>query len=144
MVIPTWRLGKSGPRMKTSVGLISRGSPSFLCVSVSATLPSTEHYFCFSTLPHLPPQSVRLTQRKWKSWKRKGVWASILYPKNLLFDHQVLSDSLWPHALQHARLPCPSLSPGVCSDSCPLSRWCHPTISSSATIFSFAFNLSQH
>ena len=42
-----------------------------------------------------------------------------------------MSDSLWPHGLQHIRLPCPSLSPGVCSNSCPLSRWCHPTISSS-------------
>ena len=42
-----------------------------------------------------------------------------------------MSDSLQPHGLQHARLPCPSLSPGVCSDSCPLSPWCHPTISSS-------------
>ena len=37
--------------------------------------------------------------------------------------------------LQHTRLPCPSLSPGVCSDSCPLSQWCHPTISSSAAFF---------
>ena len=41
-----------------------------------------------------------------------------------------------PHGLQHTRLPCPSLSPGVCSNSCPLSQWCHPTISSSATFFS--------
>ena len=39
--------------------------------------------------------------------------------------------TLWPHGLQHARLPCPSLSPRVCSNSCPLSQWCHPTISSS-------------
>ena len=37
-----------------------------------------------------------------------------------------MSDSLQPHGLQHARLPCPSLSLGVCSNSCPLSRWCHP------------------
>ena len=44
--------------------------------------------------------------------------------------------TLQPHGLQHARLPCPSLSPGVCSDSCPLSWWCHPTISSSDTPFS--------
>ena len=41
-----------------------------------------------------------------------------------------MSDSLWPHELQHVGLPCPSPSPGVCSDSCPLSQWCHPTISS--------------
>ena len=47
-----------------------------------------------------------------------------------------VSDSLWPHELQHARLSCPSLSPGVCSNSCPLNRWCHPTILSSVTPFS--------
>ena len=54
----------------------------------------------------------------------------------LLFSHSVLSNSLWPHGLQHARLPCPSLSPRACSNSCPLSRWCHPTISSSVAPFS--------
>ena len=45
-------------------------------------------------------------------------------------------NSLWPHRLQHARLPRPSLSPGVCSNSCPLSQWCHPTISPSVVPFS--------
>ena len=45
-------------------------------------------------------------------------------------------DSLWPHGLQHARLPCPSPSLGVCSSSYPLNRWCHPTSSSSVTLFS--------
>ena len=44
--------------------------------------------------------------------------------------------TLWPHRLQHARLPCPSLSPGVYPNSCPMSQWCHPTISSSVTPFS--------
>ena len=43
---------------------------------------------------------------------------------------------LWPHGLQHARLPCPSPTPGTCSNSCPLSQWCHPTISSSVIPFS--------
>ena len=47
-----------------------------------------------------------------------------------------MSDSLPPHGLQHARLSCPSLSPRVCSNSCPLSQWCHPTISSFITPFS--------
>ena len=46
-----------------------------------------------------------------------------------------LCPTLWPHELQHARLPCPSLSPGVCSNSCPLSWWCHPTVSFSVTLF---------
>ena len=41
-----------------------------------------------------------------------------------------MSDSLWPHGLQHIRLPCPSPTVGACSNSCPLSQWCHPTISS--------------
>ena len=48
-----------------------------------------------------------------------------------------MPDSLWPHELQHARLLCPSLSPWICSDSCPLSQWCHPTVSSFVTSFSF-------
>ena len=46
------------------------------------------------------------------------------------------ANSLQPHWLQHARLPCPSPFPGVCSNSCPLNRWCHPTISSSVILFS--------
>ena len=46
------------------------------------------------------------------------------------------SVSLWPHGLQHTRLPCPSISPRVCLNSCPLSQWCHPTISSSVAPFS--------
>ena len=54
----------------------------------------------------------------------------------LLFSHSVMSDSLRLHGLQHARLSCPSVTPGVCSNSCPWSRWCHPTISSSVFPFS--------
>ena len=53
----------------------------------------------------------------------------------LLFSHSVVSNSLQPHGLQHARLPFPSLSPRVCSNSSPLSWWCHPTISSSVVPF---------
>ena len=59
-------------------------------------------------------------------------WDSVL----LLFGRPFVSDSLWPHGLQHATLPCPSLPPRVCSNSCPLSWWCHPIISSSVVPFS--------
>ena len=52
------------------------------------------------------------------------------------FSRSVLSDSLRPHELQHARPPCPSPTPGVHSDSHPLSQWCHPAISSSVVPFS--------
>ena len=52
------------------------------------------------------------------------------------FSHSVVSDSLRPHELQHARPPCPSPTPGVHSNPCPLIRWCHPAISSSVVPFS--------
>ena len=52
------------------------------------------------------------------------------------FSRSVVSDSLWPHELQHARPPCPSPTPRVHWDSCPSSRWCHPAISSSVVPFS--------
>ena len=52
------------------------------------------------------------------------------------FSHSVVSHSLRPHGLQHNRLPCPSPTPRVYSNSCPLSWWCHPTISSSVIPFS--------
>ena len=52
------------------------------------------------------------------------------------FSRSVMSDSLWPHELQHTRLPCPSPTPGVYSNSCLSSLWCHPAISSSVVPFS--------
>ena len=63
-------------------------------------------------------------------------WPSIATKTFLLFSHWVVSDSLWSRRLQHARLPCPSLSPGVCSHLSPLTWWCHPTISSFVAPFS--------
>ena len=52
------------------------------------------------------------------------------------FSHSVVSDSLWPHELQHIRPPCPSPPPRIYSNSCPLSQWCNPTTSSSVVPFS--------
>ena len=60
----------------------------------------------------------------------------VICRKGIQFSHSVMSDSLWSHGLQHARPPCTSLTPGVYSNSCPLSRWYHPTISSSVVPFS--------
>ena len=60
------------------------------------------------------------------------------------FSHSVVSDSLRPHESQHARPPCPSPTPGVHSDSRPLSQWYHPAISSSVVPFSSCPNPSQH
>ena len=61
---------------------------------------------------------------------------SFSYYTVLLFSHSVVSNSLQPHGLQHTRLPCPSPPPGPCSNSGPLSRWCHPIILLSVVPFS--------
>ena len=55
----------------------------------------------------------------------------------VLFSHPVMSDSLWPHELQHARTHCSSPSPGICPSSCSLPWWCHPAFSPSEALFSF-------
>ena len=60
----------------------------------------------------------------------------LLLEFSVQFSHSVVSDSLWPHGLQHSRPPYPSPTPRVHSNSCPLSQWCHPTISSSVIPFS--------
>ena len=67
-----------------------------------------------------------------------------MYIVSVQFSHSVVSNSLWPHGLQHARLPCTSPAPRTYSNSCALSWWCHPTISSSIIPFPPTFNLSQH
>ena len=59
-----------------------------------------------------------------------------MYSPPVQFSHSVMPNSLQAHGLQHARLPCPSPTPGACLNSYPLSRWCHPTISSSVVPFS--------
>ena len=83
--------------------------------------------------------SLKLNIQKWRSWhlvaslhsKEMGVkW------KSVQFSRSVMSGSLQPHGPQHARPPCPSPTPGVYSNSCPVSQWCHPTSSSSVTPFS--------
>ena len=63
----------------------------------------------------------------WLKWKKQV---------QVQFSRSVMSDSLRPHESQHARLPCPSPTPGVHSNSCPSSRWCHPAILSSVVPFS--------
>ena len=60
----------------------------------------------------------------------------MVYISSVQFSHSVVSSALSPHELQHARPPCPSPTPGVYLNSCPLSQWCHPTISPSLISFS--------
>ena len=87
-----------------------------------------------------------------KKIKAKNTWNTVnfSFPIVLIrvlsvqFSHSVMSGSLWPHGLQHTRLPCPSPTPRACSSSCPSSWWCHPTISSSVVPFSSCLQFSQH
>ena len=80
------------------------------------------------TVPYLPMS----TNKSYFLIKKSIYWdATLQYiPLLLLFSHLVMSDFLQPHGLKYTRLPYPSLSPRVCSNSCPLSQWCHPTVSS--------------
>ena len=66
----------------------------------------------------------------------KPVFASQISPPSVQFSHSVVSNSLQPHGRQRAKLPCPSPTPGAYTNSCPLSQWSHPTISSSVIPFS--------
>ena len=87
----------------------------------------------------------------WKFGEKNNTWAlvfrilesewrlfyeMVIVIISVQFSRSIVSNSLWPHGLQHARLPCPSPSPRVCPSSCPLSQWCLPTISSSVVPFS--------
>ena len=81
----------------------------------------------------------------WRAWGGKGSPLFLaralslflyMYSSSVQFSRSVMSDSLWPHELQHARPSCPSPTPRVHPNSCPLSRWCHPTISSYVVPFS--------
>ena len=84
--------------------------------------------------------------RRKESRRKKTLTLEInnkLFILSVQFSCSVMSDSLQPHESQLARLPCPSPAPRVYPNSCPLSQWCHPTISSSVFPFS-SFNLSQH
>ena len=114
-----------------------------------------EFYKCVASgsycILHIPPQTTRyilptlekycMTQQGSCShhWQMTEVLTSSLFPLHLTsvqFSRSVVSNSLRPHGLQHARPPCPLPTPGVYSNSCPLSWWCHPTISSSVVPFS--------
>ena len=79
------------------------------------------------------PQEPKAGDSLQSFWKDVS---SLLWFSSVQFSRSVMSDSLWPHELQHARTPCPSPTPRAYPNSYPLSRWCHPTISSSVVSFS--------
>ena len=83
-------------------------------------------------------QSTRMTESMEFKVSEDKTGNSQLYKlSSVQFNHSVVSDFFWPHGLQPTRLPCPSPTPGVYSNSCPSSRWYHPTISFPVIPFSF-------
>ena len=115
-VLPVNIQGWFPVRLTSLVSLLSK---ELSRIFSSATIP--KHKF-FGILPSLLSSSHICT------------W--LLERPSVQFTHSVLSDSLRPHGLQHTRPPCPSTTPRVYPNSCPLSWWCHPTILSSVVLFS--------
>ena len=112
----------------------------------SFTTPSSPQTYIFSQIKNqqsqkfpdsgsIPGQGTEIPQAILRSQKKSSLLTCKLI-NSVQFSHSVVSDSWRPHGLQHARLPCPSPTPRAYSNSCPLSRWCHPTISSSIGPFS--------
>ena len=111
---------------------------------------SAPRFYTFFLISHSNSYSLRTRAPlelpsliSWKSSVNKMI-GQIIICIDFQYCCSVVSDSLQPHGLQHARLPCPSPTPRVCSDSCPASLWSHPTILSSVIPSPPAFNLSQH
>ena len=99
-------------------------------------------FFVFGFGKSVPWPRIEPRPPKWKLWALtaglpgNSPLKCLLQLGFMLFSYSVMSDSLQPHGLQQSRLPCPSQSLGVFSNSCPLNRWCHPTLSSSVARFS--------
>ena len=115
---------------------------SFPCMVISAHLPEWTGYnrslFSYLLVDLWVVYGYWLLQIKSAINIYVPVFASVQ------FSHSIVSNSLWPHGLQNARLPCPSLTPGAYWNSCPLHWWCHPTINPLSSLSPPTFNLSQH
>ena len=128
-----WRPGTPRADWRVAWGM---DSPAQICL----ILPQAASSVSLSAWEHIcivPGFLVTLPQgRKWGLSCRSTHGLCTDRKSLVQFSRSVLSDSLLPHGLQHARLPCPSPACRVYSKSCPLSQWCHPTISSSVILFS--------
>ena len=133
------------PMNRSTPGLpVHHNSQSLLkLMSIELVMPSNHLILCLPLLllPSIFPsirvfsnESVLFISLFLLSASRLRATASSI--SSVQFSHSVVSDTLRPHGLQHARLLCPSPTPEVYPNSCPFSRWCHPTISSSVVPFS--------
>ena len=105
-----------------------------------------EPAFSFQSLRAVTVLITCMPLRRWRGsipFSSLPIWL-FLFISSVRFSCSVVSDCLRPHGLQHARSPCLSTTPVVYPNSCPLNRWCHPTISFSVITFSPTFNVSQN
>ena len=132
-LISNWSLPANGMQSVPSMwggqpAKSRKGTSSMLVGSLQCLLLSPEHWWTSST-------SVRIKGRGGD--RRQGFLVCVCVCVCVcVYMHSVVSESLWPHGLQHARPPCPSPTPGAYSNSCLSSRWCHPAISSPVVPFS--------
>ena len=117
------------------------------------TIKKAEHWkidafelWCWRRLWRVPWTAKRPNQSILKEISPDYSLEGLMLNPKLQYSGHLMqrANSLWPHGLQHARLPCPSPTPGACSNSCPSSHWCHPTISSLSSPSPPAPNPSQH
>ena len=157
----SWDISSSSPALRLRLGLeLHQHSPvSLACQLWILGLVSLQNHlsqfwqsisFCMHLLLFLfLIYWSKVDLQCYVSFRYTAKWFSYTYIYIYFFrlfspiSHLVMSDSLWPHRLQHTRPPCPSPTPGVYSDSCPLSQWCHLTTSSSVVPFSSCFQSFQ-
>ena len=116
-------------RSRTTTVRMQRGE---ICTDMSSIWPWSMVYMNLKLELISSARWLRIEVQGTRRANRVIEWFQIL----IQFSRSIVSDSLRPHGLQHARLPCPSPTPGAYSNSCPSSQWCHPTISSSINPFS--------
>ena len=108
------------------------------------SVPLWESHSSFLT-PRILIEKVPISSLEWCSdWVTLSSGSHVSLSSSVQFSRSVVSNSLWPHELQYARPPCPSPTPRVHPNPCPLSQWCHPTISSSVVPFSSLLHSFQH
>ena len=100
-------------------------------MSCLCTVQALKEVFFFSTLMNILASSQEPVIKSSvinKARNNHNLYGIFISVNSVQFSHSVMSNSLWPHGLRHGRPHCPSPTPGFYSNSCPLSRWCHPTI----------------
>ena len=117
--LPWWLSGKESACQETRVWSLGQEDPLEKEMATHSSIPGKSH-----------------GQRSLAGYSPWGKKSQIQLSNSVQFSCSVMSNSLRPHEPQHARPPCPSPTPGVYPNSCPSSRWCHPTISSSVDPFS--------